>query len=240
MPPSQPTVNEFIRLRSRVARQFRTVELPVTLPLSGMTYQVLQPASFDRLLTAAARDPEQNMPYWATIWPSGVALADVALLRRDWLRGRRVLELGSGLGVTATALVSAQTRLVISDYSSQTLLLARLNALRNTGREPQTLQLNWREPRPALLAHGPYPLVVAADVLYEARDVAPLLALIERLVAPGGELWLGEPGRAPAQRFVQAAEAAGWHDQLTRHPGPWSDPKDAGVIVNLHMLRRAG
>ncbi len=238
VPPSPAAVRAFIRLRSRLARKFRSVELPVTLPWSGATYHVLQPASFDRLLTAAARDPEQNMPYWATIWPSGVALGDAALLRSEWFRGRRVLELGGGLGITATALLAAGADPVVTDYAPETLLLARANGLRNTGREPCTLQLNWRQPRPALFAWAPYEFVLAADVLYEARDVEPLLALVDRLVAPGGLLWLAEPGRAPAQRFVAAAQAQGWHEECTHHAGPWSDPKDAGVVVNLHLMRR--
>ncbi len=238
MPPSPAAVRAFIRLRSRLALKFRSVELPVTLPWSGVTYHLLQPASFDRLLTAAARDPEQNMPYWATIWPSGVALGDAALLHNEWLRGRRVLELGGGLGITATALLAAGADLVVTDYSPETLLLARANTLRNTARQPRTLQLNWRQPRAALFAGGPYEFVLAADVLYEARDVEPLLALVERLVAPDGVLWLAEPGRAPAQRFVAAAQTGGWHEELTRHAGPWPDPKDEGVVVDLHLLRR--
>ncbi len=238
MPPSPAAVRAFIRLRARLAQKFRSVEIPVSLPWSGVTYHVLQPASFDRLLTAAARDPEQNMPYWATVWPSGVALGDAALLQAEWLRGQQVLELGGGLGITATALLTAGAQPLVTDYSTETLLLTRANALRNTGQEPRTLQLNWRQPTQALFADAPYSFVLAADVLYEARDVEPLLALVERLVAPDGVLWLAEPGRPPAQRFVVAAQAQGWQEELTRHMGPWSDPKDAGVVVNLHLMRR--
>lgn len=226
------------RLQARLDRLFRTIERPLTLPLSGATYGILQPATFDRLLTVAARDPEQNLPYWATIWPSGVALADVTLTRPDLLAGRQVLELGSGLGVTATAVLSTRAHLLVTDYSQATLLLCRANTLRNTGRQPRTIQLNWRQPSAALLAQAPFPLVLAADVLYEARDVEPLLALIERLVAPHGELWLAEPGRPPAQKFVQMALERGWREEAWQHGGPWPDREDEGVIVNVHFLRR--
>ena len=214
--------------------------MPVTLPWSGTTYRVLQPATFDRLLTVAAHDPEQNLPYWATIWPSGIALGDALLRSPQQLSEQPILELGGGLGVTATAAVSTGANLLVTDYSPVTLLLNRANTLRNTGRQPRTLRLNWRDPTPTLFTHAPYQLVLAADVLYEARDVEPLLALVERLVAPGGALWLAEPGRPPAQRFVAAAQANGWHDELTSHPGPWPDPEDKGVVVNIHLLRRVG
>ena len=41
------------------------------------------------------------MPYWATPWASGLFLAETVLARPEALRGRRVLELGCGLGTTA-------------------------------------------------------------------------------------------------------------------------------------------
>jgi predicted nicotinamide N-methyase len=228
------------RLLTRLVHKFRLVEQPVPLPQSGVTYEIFQPATFDRLLTAAASDPEQQMPYWATIWPSGIALADVVLQQPRQFVGQRVLELGSGLGVTAAAVLHAGAQLHVTDYSPETLLLCRLNTLRNTGREPQTLRINWRQPSNALvaLALPRLSLILAADVLYEKRDVQPLLALVERLLGPNGTLWLAEPGRPPAQHFVETATANGWRDDVIQHAGPWPDPQDTDVIVNIHRLRR--
>jgi predicted nicotinamide N-methyase len=238
--PNNPTIIHAARtladLHARLAAKFRTVEAQVTLPWSGVACHVLQPATFDRLLTAAARDPEQNLPYWATIWPSGIALADAILQQPDHVRRRRVLELGCGVGTTALAALAAGADLLVTDYAPESLLLCRANTLFNVGAEPQTLRLNWRDPSPALLQRAPFDVVLAADVLYEKRDVEPLLELIERLLAPGGLLWLAEPGRPPAQRFVEAAAAVGWQDELIEHPGPWLDPDDRGVIVRLHRL----
>jgi predicted nicotinamide N-methyase len=212
--------------------------MPVTLPRTGISYRVLQPASFDRLLTAVADDPEQNLPYWAAIWPSGIALGDAILQQPTRVHGQPVLELGSGIGVTATAALAAGAKLLVTDYSPETLLLCRANTLRNGGLEPRTLQLNWRKPNAMLFADAPYPVVLAADVLYEKRDIEPLLALLDRIIAPGGALWLAEPRRTPAQLFVEAAQAAGWHDELAQHTGPWPDAGDKQIVVNLHWMRR--
>ncbi len=228
------------RLRARLMRQFRLVEMPIDLPRSGLTYRIWQPAAIDPLLDAAAEDPEENLPYWATTWPSGMALADVVLAWRDRFEGRRVLELGCGLGITATAVLAAGARLVVTDYAREALLLCRLNTLQNVGRAAPALPLNWRSPQPALLraAGAPFPEVLAADVLYEARDVEPLLDLIEHVVAPGGTLWLAEPGRLTAQHFLQAAAGRGWHDDSLHHAGPWTTLGDAGVVVHIHRLHR--
>jgi hypothetical protein len=81
-----------------------------------------------------------------------------------------------------------------------------------------------------------YPLILAADVLYEQRDIAPLLALVARLLAPDGELWLAEPGRETARRFLAEATAAGWREQVEYAAGPWPE---GNVRVGLHFLRRS-
>jgi len=229
-----------VRLQNRIARKFPLVEQAITLPWSGAVCHILTPAGFDRLLDAAVNDPEQNLPYWATVWPSGIALGDVLLQRRRSVAGVRAVELGSGLGVTAVAALAAGVRLTVADYSPETLLLCRANVLRNLAADVPALRDNWRRPSRALLqaATPPLPLLLAADVLYEERDVEPLAALAERLLAPDGELWLAEPGRQPAQRFVAAARMAGWQVQTVAHHGPWPDPSDRRVKVRIHMLRR--
>jgi hypothetical protein len=102
--------------------------------------------------------------------------------------------------------------------------------------------MNWRDPDTAFLrvAEEGFPLVLAADVLYEARDVDPLCELVEHLVAPGGTLWLAEPGRPPARRFVAEMTQDGWIDDVTTCPGPWPDPEDnaKGVVVQVHRMMR--
>jgi len=229
-------------LREEIQRQVGALEeIDVLLPRAKRRYLVARPTDTEGLLDRAEGDPEQNLPYWSELWPSGIALADAIAKQPAAVRGRRVLELGTGLGVTAIAALQGGADLLAADYSPESLLLCRRNALANAGREPATLELNWRRPEPALFAAAGegFPVVLAADVLYEGRDVDPLLGLVERLVAPGGFLWLAEPGRPVAARFLEAAKAAGWHATSRTHPGPWPDPKDDWVVVGVHKLRRA-
>ena len=228
------------QLRERLDARFKLTEEAVPLPWSETTYQILLPASIDPLLDAAEADPEEQLPYWATIWPSGIALGDLLLQRRAHFANQRAIELGSGLGITATAALAIGMDLLVTDYSPETLLLCRLNTLRNAGAEPHTLQINWRRPSPALFqrAQPPVPLLLAADVLYEQRDIEPLFALIDRLLAPDGELWLAEPGRLTSQQFLRDAAARDWHDEPIIHAGPWPDPGDKKVVVHIHRLTR--
>ena len=185
----------------------------VDLPGTTESLMISRPVDYDRLIDDAAADPEQNLPYWAELWPSGVALAAKIARKPAIVQGRRVLELGCGLGVTAIAALRAGADLLVTDYSPEALALCSLNALEQAGAQPRTLRVNWRDPGPRLHDSGDgFPVVLAADVLYERRDVDPLLALVEQVVAPDGELWLAEPGRPPAARFLESIGARGWID----------------------------
>ena len=212
----------------------------VRLPRSGRTLEVWRPDDTDALLDRAADDPEQNLPYWAEIWPSGIALADALVSSDPIVPGTRTLEIGSGLGITAAAALLAGADLLCLDYFPDSLTLCRRNAVRNTGREPETLAMNWRQPDETFweVAGDGFPLILAADVLYEGRDVVPLAGLVDRLLAPGGLFLLAHPGRPPALRFLELLGRRGWQDIATTHPGPWPDPKDEEVIVALHRLHR--
>jgi predicted nicotinamide N-methyase len=202
---------------------------------------ISRPVDYDRLIDDAAADPEQNLPYWAELWPSGVALAAKIARGPEMVRGRRVLELGCGLGVTAIAALRAGADLLVTDYSPEALALCALNALDQARMLPKTLRVNWRDPSSTLhVSWKAFPVVLAADVLYERRDVEPLLALVDRVVAPGGQLWLAEPGRPPAAQFLEAMLAGGWIAESDQCSGPWPDPEDNRkvVVVTTHRLRR--
>ncbi len=216
----------------------------VDLPGTSVPFQIARPVDYDRLIDEAAADPEQNLPYWAEIWPSGVALAARIARAPDTVSGKRVLELGCGLGVTAVAALRAGADLLVTDYAPEALALCALNTLQQSGSQPASLRINWRDPtqtRDPRLAVA-FPVVLAADVLYERRDIGPLLALIEQVVAPGGELWLAEPGRPPAARFLETMQTCGWTRESERCAGPWPDPEDnrKGIVVSIHRLRRTG
>lgn len=217
-----------------------TIEERIAIPGADRSVTVVRPGDIDALLEHAAGDPEQNLPYWAELWPSGIALAAAIAREPEVVRGRRVLELGSGAGITAAIAMDAGADLVATDYAAEALLLTRLTCRRHTGREPETYRINWRLPLPDSLPIPPggFPVVLAADVLYERRDITPLLDLVERIVAPDGLVWLAEPGRPPAATFLEHAHERGWSICSRSWTGPWPDESDAGVVARVHLLRR--
>lgn len=196
--------------------------------LRGHRVRLLHPRDGLDLLDEEAFERDQFLPYWAQLWPSGLALARMVAASDD-LADRHTLELGCGLALPSIAAALAGARSLATDWSSDAVAFAATNAARN-GVPLATAVCSWTEPGP-LLAAAPWDLVLAADVLYEARNVAPLLDLLPRLVPRGGEAWVADPGRRHATAFLEAAARSGtW--RLRSLPGP----REPGVAV--HQLRR--
>src|SRR3954465_12503430 len=150
-----------------------------------MALEVLRPRDAEALLDEHAFEHEEYLPYWAELWPSGVALARRVAGRS--LRGARVLERVGGLGLPSLAAALAGGRVLATDWSPQAIELLEENAARNDTRL-ETAIVDWRAPE-AIVKRAPWDFVLGADLLYERRNVPLLLALLPRLLDARGELW---------------------------------------------------
>lgn len=105
--------------------------------------------------------------YWSFCWASGQVLASYILANPDWVKGKRVLDFGSGSGVVAIAAALAGAKEVIAcDLDDDALLACQVNATSNN------LSLQYSDD--FFEVQGDIDLITAADVLYD-RDNYPLL-----------------------------------------------------------------
>jgi predicted nicotinamide N-methyase len=182
--------------RRRRGRPLRHTLIEETFELAGRSVSILRPPSADELIDEDAFDEDEFLPYWAELWPSGVALAR-AVSTLD-LAGVRVLELGAGLGLPSLAAVLRGADVLATDWSDDAVALLRENAARN-GIALRVEPVRWDDPA-QLLREAPWPLVLAADLLYERRNADQLLTLLPQL---GGEVLLADPGRPFAAAFLE-------------------------------------
>jgi predicted nicotinamide N-methyase len=195
------------------------VEDLVTLPVGAV--RVVRPRDSESLLDEEAFEREEFLPYWADLWPSALELAERVAERPQ--PGRRVLELGCGLGLPSIAAALGGAQVLATDWSQDALAFCEENARRNHARVA-TARWDWGAPAPV---NGPFDLVLAADVLYEQRNVDQLLDLLPRLVIDG-EVWLTDPRRPPGMRFLSEV---GDRWSVESYPSAGREP------VELHVLR---
>jgi predicted nicotinamide N-methyase len=168
--------------------------------VAGRRLVLHRPPDPEALLDERGFEHEEFLPYWAELWPSGLALAErVAALP---LRGRRILELGCGLGLPSLVAAGGGADVLATDWAPDAVALLRENAARNSiSLRAETVP--WEKPEP-LLAESPWELVLAADVLYERRNADRLLELLPSL---GPEVLVADPSRPHTERFLGAASA---------------------------------
>jgi predicted nicotinamide N-methyase len=191
-----------------------------------VTHRIELPSGELRLLqpAEAAEIPDDHQvewaplaPYWSVLWRSGVALARE--LDDEDLRGKRVVELGCGLGVPSLAAARAGAEALATDGDVDALGLVARNA-RENGVELETSMVDWGDPD-HLVERGPFDLVFGCDILYERQGVAFLLDLLPRL-APVA--WMADPGRPASEAFLEQAHRR------------WKVETRTRGVVNLHRI----
>jgi predicted nicotinamide N-methyase len=163
--------------------------------VAGVELRLVRPRDAAELIDEDAFADDEFLPYWAELWPAGLALARALPSR---LAGATVVELGCGLGVPSLVAATRGAAVTATDWSRDAVDLLRTNAERN-GIRLEVRVADWRE------FGGSFDLVLAADVLYERRNVEPLVELLPRL-AP--EALVGLAGRPYEDSFVELAAAA--------------------------------
>jgi predicted nicotinamide N-methyase len=228
--------------------------------------RLVMPASEDAVLDhyIAANRGDAD-PFFCSIWPSSIALAQNVLQQPSLVVGKRVIEVGCGLGLAGISAALAGARsVVVADREvfalRCSLLAARANGLFPTpldadGAPPappaasgggagfgvlSALELDWHAPPPEL--EGAFDVVLCADVLYEGSAAEPVAALAQKLLAPGGLLLLADPPmRTPANR-ARFLAAVGAQMTLVReeHQTVFDATDQKPVPVHFHVLQKAG
>ncbi|KAF1700463.1 class I SAM-dependent methyltransferase [Pseudoxanthomonas suwonensis] len=124
------------------------------------------------------------------LWPAGELLAR-AMQDFD-IRGKRILELGCGIGLASLVLQRRGADVVASDMHPLAEVFLAYNAALNELPALHYRHLNWDEPLPEL---GRFDLIIASDVLYESGHAALLGGVVDRHAQPEAEVLVADPGR---------------------------------------------
>jgi predicted nicotinamide N-methyase len=218
--PSPTDASRARRLRERLARDYELTDQPtdwgdirVTLARVRDPDAVLDrvsQAETERLARGEPGEPAR-LPYWAAVWESADAVAEMlgtrhldALLGRD-LTGLSALDLGCGTGTTAVALLARGLRVTAVDIEVPALRFAQFNTRCWRG-QIRLRRFDWSADN----LGRRFNLIVGADVLYERDQWNNLDRCWQLHLDADGVVVLGEPHRPRADEFDAFARAAGW------------------------------
>lgn len=215
----------------------------VSITVCERTWTLERAADLETLwqtMTDNDLDDDERLPYWTELWPSSIALAEQIYADKKRLAGKKCLDLGCGLGLTALVGAWIGARVIGMDYEPMALHFALRNTRLN-GIEPDKAPLwtimDWRQP--AVKKHS-LDMVWGGDIMYEKRFVEPVLNCIDHALAPHGRAWVAEPGRTVYKFFQNALQERGWQYRLLAdRPTPALYEQQCPVPVRLWELTRS-
>ncbi|HZW19017.1 MAG TPA: methyltransferase domain-containing protein [Luteimonas sp.] len=139
------------------------------------------------------------------VWPAGRLLAE-AMATHD-IAGKRILELGCGLGLASLVLRHRGADIVASDYHPLAETFLAYNSALNGLPAVPYRTLRWGTPNDSL---GRFDLVIGSDILYERDHAQRLSALMHEHAHPVAEVMFTDPGRGNSAPFTRALAAQGY------------------------------
>lgn len=160
-------------------------------------------------------------------------LASVML--QEPLAGKRILEIGCGIGLPSIVIKQLGGDITASDYHplAQSFLLENtilnsLTPIHFRSGDWNTLNLNL----------GTFDLIIGSDILYEHQHIALLSSFINHHSSHQVEIIIIDPGRGSHRAFAREMERLGyihcWTD-LTGYPDQGMKPKGFILRFSRHM-----
>lgn len=176
------------------------------LPGSELRLWLIDPANMNRAFSAEeTRRILEEPPYWSFCWASGLALARWLTGRPERVRGRRVLDFGTGSGVAAIAAARlGAAEVVACDLDPLALAACRANAALNGVELSYSADFFDEADR--------FDVILVADVLYDRAN----LPLLDQFLTRGHEALLADSRvrdfTHPRYRRLAILEACTWPD----------------------------
>lgn len=154
----------------------------------------------------AEADRAFDSPYWAYHWGGGLALARYVLDHPERVAGKTILDLGAGSGLVAiAAALSGAAHVTAADIDRYAIVATTLNAEANN----VTIATLHED-----LTTGPPPqadVILVADLFYDAALAHRVTPYLDRCLAAGITILVGDPWRAhlPRERLNLLAEYPG-------------------------------
>lgn len=146
---------------------------------------------------------------FGVVWESSEVLAQFMF---DFeINGKRILEVGCGIGLTSLMLNKRLADITATDYHPEVESFLLENIELNGGKVIPFFRIGWADEESGL---GKFDLILGSDLLYERGHVELLSAFIQQHANPECEVVLVDPGRGYHARFSKTMVNLGYtHSQ---------------------------
>ena len=155
--------------------------------------------TYEHLLELDANSP---FPFWAKIWSSSKALSGFLALEPHWIKGKKVLEIGAGVGLPSFSIAHVANEVIVTDHAPEAVDLINKNINYLCVDNMTAICLDWHD----FPEQVSVDTVLLSDVNYAPHAFVPLLTLIRKLIEQGAVIIIATPERIMAAPFVKALQ----------------------------------
>ncbi|KAL4438246.1 hypothetical protein ABPG77_010607 [Micractinium sp. CCAP 211/92] len=205
-----------------------------------------------------AQDPSSNN-LGTTVWDASIVLAKYIEknsrrgdFSRPKVRGKRVLELGAGMGLAGMAMALLGCEVAFTDIGD-VLTLLRHNVEQNVSPAAlklkdaawaaqevgscQVASLDWSDPTCYAAFQPPYDFILAADCVYSELAVPHLLATVLHMGGPRTQTIVTNEFRSQSVHDV-FMETFGQHFMIRKVQSGKMDPNYQHPLIHIYLLKR--
>ena len=181
----------------------------------GFQIRVFSAPDVDSFLDFYIKTQPDNVdaiPYYAVIWDAARALAKHLVASGNKISGKRIIELGCGLGLPSITAAKLGADVTSSDFHPDCRPFLMRNAANNDVKL-RFRRLDWRKIPDDI---GTFDIVMASDVLYDSKHIPYLVSAAAKLCGEKGVILVADPGRSGLQHAADIFAENGWKHKL--HP----------------------
>ncbi|WP_123289463.1 class I SAM-dependent methyltransferase [Desulfosoma caldarium] len=224
---------ELTRILATLQAKYRTET--VNVKIGSDLLRILQLADFEDYVGKLAQKEYltlEDLPLWAKVWEASFVMASY-WAHQPVVPGRRILEIGTGIGVLGVFMASKGHRVTLSDINEDALLFARANVLLNGCEGNADVQrIDWND----TFLGEPYHVIVGSEVVYDRATYPALVRFLDQALVPGGTIFLAKNTQLQAPGFfAELVTRFAYKEKIIPFEG-----HDEISGVALYAIRRRG
>ena len=173
-----------------------------------------------------AKDKNTPFPFWAQVWPAAKALSSFLKTEPQLIAGKKVFELGAGIGLPSFSMTVHASEMIISDHAPEAVSLIEKNIQFLGLKNVKAMNLDWNHFSDNIRAE----IILLSDINYAPDQFVPLLALIRKCIGQGSTIILSTPQRITVTPFAEALQPFIKHSvlQTIEHK---KQTADIGILI---------
>jgi predicted nicotinamide N-methyase len=146
--------------------------------------------------------PKPEFPYWAKIWPAAIALSDYIEKNAEFFEGKKVVELGAGLGLPSLVAATYAASVLITDYIAEPLNYVLNTIKHHCYTNCSTSICNWNNITNLPAAD----ILLLSDINYKPENFTNVIGVIAYYLEKGTTIFLATPQRIVGRDFINAIQ----------------------------------